>query len=255
LGDITNAFTKKVSKDTIRTELHKHGLNSRVAKKKPFLTNLHKKNRLEFALDHKSWTLAMWRKVVWTDEATFEIGKNSRVVRVWRTVDQANDMDCLVPTFKSNRSSLMVWGAIRHGEKSELAIMDKNRRTAKDFVDQVYDGPLRRFWKDGDGLLLMEDGAPVHRSNAPKEWRINNNVEKMVWPAQSPDLNPIENLWKQMKDKVQKRNKEIRKVDDLAVVLKEVWAEFDEAAWNKLVDSMPERVEAVIKAKGGSTRW
>jgi transposase len=51
----------------------------------------------------------------------------------------------------------------------------------------------------------MEDGTPVHKSKVAKDWRENHDLEKFEWPAQSPDLNPIKNVWKLLKDAMQKR--------------------------------------------------
>jgi transposase len=77
----------------------------------------------------------------------------------------------------------------------------------------------------------------------------------MEWPPQSPDSNPIENLWKQLRDAVQKRNARIKTTADLKSELLEAWDEIEKDSWNVLIDSMPERIDAVLKAKGGSTRW
>jgi transposase len=255
LGDITNSLPVKVSEGTIRKALRANGINNRIAKKKPFLSDIHIKKRLDFAKQHKSWSLEQWRRVIWTDESTFEIGKNSRTVRVWRSADEANELDCLAPTFKSGRSSVMVWGAITHDDKSALVIMDSGRRTAQDFVDQVCRGPLLDFLQQCDEPILMEDGAPIHRSNAPKLWREQNGINKMEWPPQSPDLNPIENLWKQLKDAVQKRSATIKTTADLKKALLEAWDAIESDRWNVLIDSMPDRVKELVKVKGGSTRW
>jgi hypothetical protein len=122
--------------------------------------------------------MEQWKDVIWTDEASFELGKNTRQVRVWRRPDEAFKEECLVPTFKSARMSVMVWGAIALGKKSELVILDAEKRTAQDFVDQVYEGILKGFLEQFDGALLMEDGAPIHRSKIEKEWRDSHGVEK-----------------------------------------------------------------------------
>ena len=71
LAQITNNLPIKVSTKTVRKALCEDGVNSRVARKKPNLTDRHKANRLAFAKKYQHWTVEDWRKVVWTDESTF----------------------------------------------------------------------------------------------------------------------------------------------------------------------------------------
>lgn len=78
LADIAASCALKVSGSTIRTALHEAGFYSRVAAKKPFLSDRHIAGRLAFAKAHRSWTVDDWKRVIWSDESTFEIGKNSR---------------------------------------------------------------------------------------------------------------------------------------------------------------------------------
>jgi len=107
----------------------------------------------------------------------------------------------------------MIWGGISYGCKSAMAFMEKGRRTAQDYVDVVYNGPLLAMMSNIDGAILMEDGAPIHRSNAPKHWREEHSLEKLDWPAQSPDLNPIEMAFAKLKALL--RAKSLRTVDAL----------------------------------------
>lgn len=183
LHEITNGTLPKVNPRTIRKALASAGLHSRIAAKKPFLSEKHKAARLTFAKKYLSWSLEDWKRVIWCDESTFEIGKNSRQIRVWRMAGERHHLDCLAPTFKSGRSSLMLWGAIAYDQRSELAFMDPGKRTAGDYVEIVYRGPLLDMLPKIVGPILMEDGAPIHRSKTPKEWQQRKGLEKLDWLA------------------------------------------------------------------------
>jgi transposase len=255
LSDITNMCPTKVCRNTIRKALHDSGIHSRIAVKKPFLTPRHMSQRLAFAQKYCRWSAEDWEQVVWTDESTFEVGKNSRQIHVWRTVSERYASSCIVPTFKSGRTSLMIWGAFSGGQKSQLVFMPKDRRSAKDFVEVVYNGELLHFMEKVPQGLLMEDGAPVHRSKLCEEWRQAHRLEKLNWPANSPDLNPIENLWKILKDAVQHGSICPKNTSDLRVVIAREWKIISGQKLLLLCHSMPTRLQAVIEASGGHTRW
>lgn len=257
LAQITREMTVKVSYNTVRKAIRSLGYNNRIAAKKPFLSVGHKITRLQFAREHVHWSASDWKYVIWTDESTFEIGKRSRQVKVWRRSYERYSWDCLAPTFKSGRTSVMVWGAFTGFDICPLVIMDIDKRTANDFVEVVYESRLSGFYfmhKDRSRLILMEDGAPVHRSKLPRLWREAHGISKLDWPPNSPDLNPIENLWKIVKDSVQKealpKNRE-----ELIETIQRAWEGVSEEILGTLISSMPCRLKAVIKAQGGHTRW
>ena len=58
--------------------------------------------------------------IIWTDESSFESGKNPRQIRVWRKAYIKYNWDCIAPSFKSGCSSVMVWGAFIGFDKSPL---------------------------------------------------------------------------------------------------------------------------------------
>jgi hypothetical protein len=149
----------------------------------------------------------------------------------------------------------MVWGAFAGAQKSDLVPIPKNKRTAKDFVEIVYEGQLRKFLGEIFGGVLMEDGAPVHRSGAPQRWRELFMVQKLEWPANSPDLNPIENIWFSLKDAVPRRRNPPRSVEQMMEAVKSEWEAITKEKLEQLIATMPQRIRDVIEARGGHTRW
>lgn len=75
------------------------------------------------------------------------------------------------------------------------------------------------------------------------------------WPANSPDLNPIENLWHILRTNIKRRVPTPMRKEDLAATLQEEWAKLNMDMVNKLIESMPRRLQAVIDANGGSTKY
>jgi len=124
-------------------------------------------------------------------------------------------------------------------------------------VQNVYEGILSRFYFKHDApeqLILMEDGAPVHHGKVLELWRKAHGIAKLQWLPNSLDLNPIENLWKIMKDFLYHHKKPSNK-QEMMDTIKTVWEEVSFEQLQNLIESMPNRMKVVISARGGSTRW
>ena len=93
-----------------------------------------------------------------------EIGKDSRVLQVWRRPGEKYLEKCIKPSFKSGRQSLMIWGCMANGKLGPLILMPKEERTGVDYVRLVLSGPLWDFYSDlmeeRGQVAVMEDGAP-----------------------------------------------------------------------------------------------
>jgi hypothetical protein len=129
-----------MSASIVQKALHDIGFYSCVAQKQPFLSNIHKAGRLEFARKHQKWRIEDWKKVIRTDESTFEVGKSSCQLLMWQKSDERYRLDCLIPTFKTRRTSILIWGGFTATHKLSLIFMPPNRRTTVDYVEIVYDG-------------------------------------------------------------------------------------------------------------------
>lgn len=104
-----------------------------------------------------------------------------------------------------------------------------------------------------DDFIFQQDNAPCHKARRVTQYLQESGVTIMEWPAQSPDLNPIENLWRILGQKVE--NKQPSNKTELWTLLKKEWETMDPSICQKLVESMPKRVRAVIKAKGHHTKY
>uniref|UniRef100_A0A0K8UJC9 Transposable element Tc1 transposase n=1 Tax=Bactrocera latifrons TaxID=174628 RepID=A0A0K8UJC9_BACLA len=114
-------------------------------------------------------------------------------------------------------------------------------------------GPIRLIEKIRDQYLYVNMNDPKHTSKVAKEWFRENRIEVMVWPAQSPDLNPIENLWTDLKKAVWDEKPTNNK--DLWEVVQKAWYNIPLERCRRLVDSMKDRCVAVIKNNGNATKY
>uniref|UniRef100_A0AAR2L4R7 Tc1-like transposase DDE domain-containing protein n=1 Tax=Pygocentrus nattereri TaxID=42514 RepID=A0AAR2L4R7_PYGNA len=102
-------------------------------------------------------------------------------------------------------------------------------------------------------FIFQHDNDPKHTSKSTKECLHRNKIKTLEWPSQSPDLNPIEHLWGDLKRAVHRRCP--RNLSDLEGFCKEEWANIATSRCATLIGSYPKRLSAVIKAKGAATKY
>lgn len=107
----------------------------------------------------------------------------------------------------------------------------------------------------GDEIIFQQDGDTKHTAKIVKEWLANQKFKTMEWPAQSPDLNPIENLWALLKIRLARYENAPQNLNELWSRVQAEWANIPKDHIENLVDSMPKRVKCVIKAKDLWTKY
>ena len=146
----------------------------------------------------------------------------------------------------------MVWGCFSGQGVGSLdlidGIMDKKVFTDILIEELQYSADLMGI---GDNFVFQQDNDPKHTSGLAKNWLTDNGIECLEWVAQSPDMNPIENLWKILDESVPLRQRTNKK--RFFEALKKEWYSMDKDLLKRLVDSVPRRLNDVIKAKGGPT--
>ncbi len=212
-----------------------------------------RQRRLTWAKEKKNWTVAQWSKVLFSDESNFCISFGNQGPRVWRKGGEAHSPSCLKSSVKFPQS-VMIWGAMSSAGVGPLCFMKTN------VTAPVYQIILEHFmlpsadqlFKDAD-LIFQQDLTPAHTAKSTKCWLNDHGVGVLDWPENSPDLNPIENIWGIVKRKM--RNKRPTNADELKSTVKETWASIPPQQCHKRITSMPRRIEAVIKAKGAPTKY
>ncbi len=122
----------------------------------------------------------------------------------------------------------------------------------QDILEHVMLPSADQLFKDSD-FIFQQDLAPAHTAKSTKSWLNDHGVGVLDWPANSPDLNPIENIWGIVKRKM--RNKRPKNADELKATVKETWASIPPQQCHKLITSMSRRIEEVIKAEGAPTKY
>ena len=241
-----------VSRKTISLRLKDNGLSSCSAARTLLLSKTNTNKRLIWAQAH-DWSTEEWGRVAYSDESRFSQFSDGNV-RVIRPKGARYDPKYTVPTVKQC-SSVMVWGCFWRGGVGPLFILTE-------IMDQdVYVNTLSKCffsWKKSIrashnvDLLLLGDNARPHKGGYATWWKRMTGIETVDWPAQSPDLNPIENLWGIIKRRLQERGHIFSNMNMLVETLREEWNKIEPDLCRRLSDGMIDRVRKTVDNKGHS---
>ncbi|KAK3542023.1 hypothetical protein QTP86_010605 [Hemibagrus guttatus] len=243
-----------VHDSTIRKRLGKNGLHGRVPRRKPLLNKKNIKARLSFARKHFDDPQDFWENTLWTDETKIELFGRSVSHYVWRKSNTAFQKKNIIPTVKYGGGSVMVWGCSAASGPGRLAVINGTMNSAvyqkilkENVRPSVCDLKLKRTW------VLQQDNDPKHSSKSTSEWLKKNKMKTLEWPSQSPDLNPIEMLWHDLKKVVHARKPS--NVAELQQFCKDEWAKIPPQRCNTPIASYGKHLIAVVAAKGGPTSY
>ncbi|GFX72428.1 transposable element Tcb1 transposase [Trichonephila clavipes] len=184
-----------------------------------------------------------------SDESQFCISGNESSVYVRRRTHEEFSPQCLKPTVKYP-TKVMVWGYMFSHDVGRLHIVSGTVK-AMDYIEILQNKllPTARDLFGNQSWIFQDDNAPCHREKVVQKWLKDHTVNRLNWPGQSPDLNPIENLWFKIGYEISKKKPSNKRelIEALIfsfnhIVTKDLLLE--------LVHSMPKRCRAVIKANG-----
>ncbi len=149
----------------------------------------------------------------------------------------------------------MIWAATSSAGVGPLCFVKSTVNAAiyQEILEHFMLPSADKLYGDAD-FIFQQDLAPAHTAKGTKSWFNDHGVTVLDWPANSPDLNPIENLWG-IVVKRKMRDTRPNNADDLKATVKETWASIPPQQCHKLITSMPRQIEAVIKAKGAPNKY
>jgi transposase len=254
---INTIIPNPVSSQTVRNVLKRHSFKAVTKKKKPLLTAKHRKQRLAFALKHQEWTVEDWKRVIWSDETKINRLGSDGKQWVWKQVGEGLIEREIQGTVKFGGGNIMVWGCMGWDGVGQLAEVE-GRMNADQYVDILENNLLPSMEEceiPAEDLIFQQDNDPKHTSNKARIWMEGNDITLLDWPPQSPDLNPLEHLWQHIKVELCKFPTQAKGVWQIWNRVAEVWGKIEPEVCQRLIESMPRRLEAVIKAKGGHTKY
>ena len=174
---------------------------------------------------------------------------------MWRKPEEKLDPDYISATVKYSPSK-MFWECFsRQGLGPIVPLSGTATDATHVIILRKHVMPtMRCVFPNSDGLF-QEDNAHPHKLKVVKKFYTENDLRVLSWPAQSPDLNPIENLWVDVKKSIRERKKQPSNLTELDRYVKKAWRKIPIHTIENLVDSMPRRIQAVIKANEGPTKY
>ena len=244
----------QVCKRTISSELHSQHLKSRSPRKTPMLKKCHLKFRLEFAKTNLQHGDDYFKQILWSDESKIELYGHNDATHVWRKDGTAYNQKNTIPTVKHGAGNIMVWGCFAYNGTGQLKIIEGTMNSAKyiNILEDCLQSSAQKL-ELGPDWIFQQDNDPKHTAKITRAWLQNNSISVMKWPSQSPDMNPIENLWKILKKRI--RDRRPKNLCELKLFAKEEWAQIPVKTCQTHVENYRKRLKALVANKGGPTKY
>jgi hypothetical protein len=220
--------------------------------------------RREYVEQYRVWDREEFSAVAFSDECYIYMDDCHGRIYVTRRDDEEWDEDCLVPTFKQSSVHIMIWACIVRGQKGPLVVLQYKggkggglsaARYQEQVLEPVLEDWLKKMEEESGFVIFQQDGAPSHKAKATLKWFSDRGISLLFHPPNSPDLNPIEHVWNELKRRLRNLEHHPTNLQQLIEAVENIWEEIPLDIVNRYIDRMPEIVQALKSAKGGHTKF
>ena len=256
-SDVHRNLDIRCHPSTVRKALDSIGLYGRVRQKVLLLKRDAVRKCFAWAQDHLDWTLEDWMVWWYSDESKYHIFGSDGKLYCQRGVGEEFLPRNVTPVVKHGGGRAMVWGVISWNGVGELYHIEGNLNSIQ--LCHIFETALLhsfdRYQIDPSTAHFQMDNDPKHTSKHARKWLEENHIELMDWPPYSPDMNIIEHVWDILEKALHRQKPLPTSETALFAALEEEWLNIPRITIRHLYRSIPNRVEALYKARGRHTRY
>jgi hypothetical protein len=258
---LNQVLSEPVSVRTVRRGLREVGMEAERVMKRPALKREHIKERKLFAMKYCEWTVGDWARVVFSDESKFNRISSDGLRYRWVDCSETSDR-AVQGTVKFGGGNVKVWACFSWHGPGYITMIDDTMDSAlyKQILQEELHLSLEE-WNLGHGdYIFQHDNDSKHTARIVQDYLESIHLTEeegtlLMWPAQSPDLNPIEHMWAEVKRRLASYPEYPSSHGELWERIGREWYSIPREFCQNLIKSMPRRLAAVYRAKGRTTRY
>ncbi|KAM5529739.1 transposase [Fusarium oxysporum f. sp. phaseoli] len=257
------------SRPTIRRWLLKTGIQHKLTLRRPFLSDESAQLRKAFCDKYRHEDESFWYSWWFSDEVLIDRTDGDCTKWSFYSAGERLHRDKVQPRRRPSRHSQMFFGAINYDKPSRIVPLEGDPQSERGGVTGRRILACLQSYLPGlveEGENFQHDNAHTFKAKIVQEWLLpwarRHGVSLIDWPPYSPDLNPIENLWKVLKKRICETYPEIAAYPKSAAALarlieaaEELWSEVEDEVVKNVIKSMPDRLNACWNANGYYTKY
>lgn len=188
-----------------------------------------------------------WKSVIFSDKKKFNLDGPDGFKYYWHHI---NIKELSYSTRVMGGGGIMVWIGFCDDKKLSIQIIN-NKMNSLEYCSML-NRSLKCFVDENNNkdYIFQQDNAPCHRAKNTKLWLESNRIYNMSWPALSPDLNLVENIWSDMSKVIYGHGKQCNSLQELNTAILIAWASMPDVKLSNYINGMQKRMLELILKKG-----